>query len=176
MYELAAEFYPDYPDPMPDFGYLGDQGRGLLESALRNPSQTFDGRFLYPTIYDKAAILLQTIIRNHPFLDGNKRMGLTAAFVFMLYNGRLLFTSKDTAVTMCLRIAGLGAPAEFTEIKRWLMDNSIPLGGLLEWEQSPADNTALRRQTAAAVETLNSILARLDALTTISDPIPPPEQ
>jgi len=57
-FKLASEFYPDYPDPMPDFIYLdGDRGKGMLESALARPRQTFGGKFLYKTVFDKAAVL-----------------------------------------------------------------------------------------------------------------------
>ena len=126
VYELASEFHPDYPDPMPAFQYLGgDYGRSRLDSALKNPQQTFDGRHVYRTIHDKAAILLWSIIKNHPVVDGNKRLGMMAAFVFMLDNDYSLFFSKDEAVEICLRIAGYGEPIDCSEVRKWLVRHSM---------------------------------------------------
>lgn len=56
-------------------GTRGIRDRGLLESALARPFQTFDNKDLYPTIVKKAAALIESILRNHPFVDGNKRIG-----------------------------------------------------------------------------------------------------
>lgn len=56
-------------------GTPGIRSRDLLESAIKRPFQTFDGDDLYPTPKDKAAAIIESIIRNHPFLDGNKRTG-----------------------------------------------------------------------------------------------------
>lgn len=56
-------------------GTTGLRNRELLESALARPLQTFDGKELYPNPEDKAAALAESIIINHPFLDGNKRVG-----------------------------------------------------------------------------------------------------
>ena len=79
---------------MPDFQYLGgEHGRGLLESAIFQPRQTFNGRFLYRTVFDKAAVLLYSRIKDHPFVDGNKRMALTAVTVFLTLNG-YVFTPR----------------------------------------------------------------------------------
>lgn len=65
MSELASVMYPDYPDPMPEFRFLGgDNGRGLLSSALAQPAQTFGGTYLYRTMPDKAAALLISMIKN----------------------------------------------------------------------------------------------------------------
>ena len=61
IYELASDMYPDYPDPMPAFAYIGYQGRALLESALAEPGQGFGGRYLHRTMPDKAAALLRSI-------------------------------------------------------------------------------------------------------------------
>jgi death-on-curing protein len=56
-------------------GMLGIRDRAALESALARPFQTFDNAELYQTIIDKAAALIESILINHPFIDGNKRTG-----------------------------------------------------------------------------------------------------
>lgn len=101
---------------MPDFQYLGPEGKGLLESALAQPAQTFDGRYVYPTMVHKSAAMLWSIVKNHPFTDGNKRMGLVAVHIFLLMNGYAFYSSRDDAVTMCLRIAGGGEPIDLAAV------------------------------------------------------------
>src|SRR5882672_8708937 len=56
-------------------GAKGIRDRGILESAIGRPFQTFDGNDLYPNPVDKAAAIFESIISNHPFVDGNKRTG-----------------------------------------------------------------------------------------------------
>jgi death-on-curing protein len=63
---------------------------GLLASAVARPRAVFAGSDLYPSLEAKAAALMQSLILNHPFLDGNKRTGITAAALFLLGNGRRL--------------------------------------------------------------------------------------
>ena len=95
--------YPDYPDPMPAFQYLGGaHGKGLLESALAQSRQTFAGRYLYRTIFDKAAALFRSMIKNHPFVDGNKRMALTTLAVFLTLNQYIFCAPRDEAVERSL--------------------------------------------------------------------------
>src|SRR6185295_13549027 len=60
---------------------------GLLESALAQPLMTFDNVDLYPTLVEKAAALCFSIVSNHPFTDGNKRVGHAAMETFLLLNG-----------------------------------------------------------------------------------------
>ncbi len=68
-------------------GSLGVRDLGLLESAVAQPKMTFGGEDLYPTVIDKAAALAFSIIRNHPFVDGNKRTGHAAMETFLISNG-----------------------------------------------------------------------------------------
>lgn len=60
---------------------------GLLESAVNLPFQTFGGMELYPSILEKAARLGYSLINNHPFIDGNKRIGVHAMLIFLDVNG-----------------------------------------------------------------------------------------
>ncbi|MCH8801469.1 MAG: type II toxin-antitoxin system death-on-curing family toxin [Chloroflexi bacterium] len=126
IYELATELYDDSADPMPAFQYFGgDYGQGLLESALTSPMQTFQGRWLHRTIFDKAAALFRSIIKNHSLVDGNKRLALTSVAVFLRLNGYLLRVSGKRAVAFSLRVAATHGNFELAEIARWLRRYSI---------------------------------------------------
>ena len=65
----------------------GLRDEGLLDSAIHAPMQTFGGQELYPSTLEKAARLGYGLIRNHPFADGNKRIGTHAMLVFLAING-----------------------------------------------------------------------------------------
>lgn len=119
--KLVPVLFENYEDGLGDFAYLGaDQGRAKLESALAQPQQTFGGQYLYETIADKAAALLWSITKNHPFVDGNKRAALTTVNLFLLMNGWVLFASQKDAVRFCKRVAGHGPPVEQEEVAAWL--------------------------------------------------------
>ena len=68
-------------------GTDGVRDMGLLESALEAPFQTFGGKDLYPALIQKAARLGHSLISNHPFVDGNKRIGIHTMLVFLAANG-----------------------------------------------------------------------------------------
>ena len=67
-------------------GGLGVRDVGLLQSALAQPRATFGGEWLHPTLFDMAAAYLFHLVENHPFLDGNKRVGTATAIVFLELN------------------------------------------------------------------------------------------
>lgn len=69
---------------------------GLLASALARPATTLFGADAYPDLATKAAALLESLVRNHPFIDGNKRSGWTLMVAFLWINGfRHDFTTDD---------------------------------------------------------------------------------
>jgi len=68
-------------------GETGVRDLGLLESAVAQPQATFGGQFLHADIFEMAAAYLFHIVQNHPFIDGNKRVGLVAALAFLDLNG-----------------------------------------------------------------------------------------
>jgi death on curing protein len=76
-----------------------------LESAVARPRATFDGKELYPDIFLKAAALLDSLINNHPFVDGNKRTGISAAALFLRANGWRLKAGNDELVEFALQVA-----------------------------------------------------------------------
>jgi len=71
---------------------------GLLESALAMPAAAFDGELLHPSVAEQAAAYLFHLVKNHPFVDGNKRTGLVAMLAFLGLNGRRL-EAPDAALT-----------------------------------------------------------------------------
>ena len=75
-------------------GSLGIRDEGMLDSALKTPLQTFDKRELFPTILDKATRLAFGLIKNHPFIDGNKRIGTHAMLIFLALNN-IMLSYKD---------------------------------------------------------------------------------
>lgn len=68
-------------------GLKGLRDRGALESAVARPRMTFGGEDLYPEIADKVAALMHSLVMNHPFVDGNTRVGAHAAIAFLVANG-----------------------------------------------------------------------------------------
>ena len=68
-------------------GHPGIRDLGILNSTIAMPAATFDGNYLHTDIYEMAAAYLFHIVRNHPFVDGNKRTGAVASVVFLMLNG-----------------------------------------------------------------------------------------
>ncbi|MCR9095718.1 MAG: type II toxin-antitoxin system death-on-curing family toxin [bacterium] len=86
-------------------GGIGVRDLGLLESAIAQPRQSFDGQDLYPSILDKAVALGFSLVSNHPFVDGNKRVGHAALEVFLVLNGHELEASVDEQERIILAVA-----------------------------------------------------------------------
>jgi death-on-curing protein len=77
-------------------GVRGIRDIGLLVSAIEMPKAAMFGEYLHPTIFDKAAAYLYHIVRNHPFVDGNKRTGTLAALTFLRQNNvAIQFSEKE---------------------------------------------------------------------------------
>jgi len=86
-------------------GAEGLRDKGALESALYHAFASFDGQDLYPTLEEKAARQAYAIIRNHPFVDGNKRVGLLVMLVFLEINGVILRFSQEELIELGLSVA-----------------------------------------------------------------------
>ena len=76
-------------------GRPGILGLGILKSTASMPSATFDGNYLHTDIFEMAAAYLFHIVRNHPFIDGNKRTGAVASIVFLVLNGIDFHADED---------------------------------------------------------------------------------
>ena len=96
---------------------------GLLDSAVNTPFQTFSGQDLYPTVLEKAVRLGFGLIRNHPFIDGNKRIGTHAMLVFLNLNSITLSYEDDELISTILSVAS----------------GEMDADGLLKWIQQHID-------------------------------------
>jgi len=85
-FRLARETL-SFNEPIPDFS---TRYPDILESCIAAPFQTFSGRSIYKGLIGKAAMLFYLMIKNHPFLNGNKRIAMTTLFVFLHKNGKWL--------------------------------------------------------------------------------------
>jgi death on curing protein len=88
---------------------------GLLEAALARPRASAFGADAYPSLDEKAAALLQSVVGNHPLVDGNKRLGLACTAVFLTANGAPLALTEDEAYDLVVEVA-TGTLAEVAEI------------------------------------------------------------
>ena len=86
-------------------GSGGIRDIGLLQSALAQPGATFGGQFLHRDLFEMAAAYLFHLVQNHPFVDGNKRVGLEAALLFLEINGQSIETTDDALIDLVLRTA-----------------------------------------------------------------------
>ena len=107
-------------------GSHGVRDLGLLESAVARPKATFDGKELYPDLFTKAAALMNSLINNHPFVDGNKRTGVTAAGLLLRINDHKLTASPEALEACTLRVATDGM--EIADLAAWMHANSTPVG------------------------------------------------
>ncbi len=88
--------------------YGGDSGirdLGILKSAIATPAATFDGQFLHTDIYEMAAAYLYHIVKNHPFIDGNKRVGTVATIIFLIMNDYEFGASEDELAELVIDVA-----------------------------------------------------------------------
>lgn len=86
-------------------GMHGIRDVGLLRSAALRPRATFGGKDLYRDLFSKAAALMESLIGNHPFLDGNKRTAVSAAGLFLVLNGYALNASQKELETFTVEMA-----------------------------------------------------------------------
>lgn len=102
-------------------GAEGIRDLNILESAINRPFATFDGNDLYPTFVGKAAAILESILINHPFIDGNKRTAISLALFILNSNKIELVASEDNIYNFIIRIAE--GKSDIDEITEWLNNN-----------------------------------------------------
>lgn len=103
-------------------GSSGVRDLGMLKSAVYRPFATFAGQDLYVDIYLKSAAFIQSIVKNHPFLDANKRTAFSATYVFLKRNGILISASQKTVVKFMVQVANKNLSVD--EISSWIKRNS----------------------------------------------------
>ena len=128
---IAVALFDTTEDPIAKFD---EHELRLLDSALNNPRQTFDGKELYPTLEEKAAILYYGLNKNHPFRNGNKRIATASLMTFLYMNGYWLAGDKrkieDYLVYLAIRVANAVSKDReklLKELRGWLATHLAPV-------------------------------------------------
>jgi death on curing protein len=106
-------------------GLHGIRDKGLLESALAMPQAGFGGEYAHSTVFEMGAAYLFHLTKNHPFLDGNKRIGFAAAVVFLHMNGYRYEDTQKAAEAMVLKAAT--GQSDKPDIAAYLRSHCKPL-------------------------------------------------
>ena len=105
-----------------EFGGMdGVRDEGLLESALASPFQTFGGEPVYPSLQSKAAQLGFGLVCNHPFVDGNKRIGAHVMLVFLAANGIELYYEQRELIDVILSVAS--GQTDRKGLLQWILEH-----------------------------------------------------
>ncbi len=104
-------------------GDIGVRDDALLESAIENIYATFDGIELYPSKEEKAARLGYSLISNHAFVDGNKRIGMYIMISFLELNGIKIDATNDDVVKLGLSVAD--GSSDYDDILKWIIEHKI---------------------------------------------------
>lgn len=102
-------------------GSAGIRDEGMLSSALQAPFYCFDGVDMYPSVHAKAARLGYGIIQNHPFVDGNKRIGTHAMLVFLALNGIELEYTQQELIDVILSVAS--GNTDTSSLLEWILNH-----------------------------------------------------
>lgn len=104
-------------------GSPGLRDEGLLDSALNAPFQVFGDTSAYPSLQQKAARLCYGLVKNHPFIDGNKRIGAHAMLVFLAVNGLELSYTQQELSDIILQVAA--GEKEYDDLLVWLLAHQL---------------------------------------------------
>lgn len=104
-------------------GDVGVRDEALLESAIENVYATFDGTELYPTKEEKAARLGFSLISNHAFVDGNKRIGIYIMLSFLELNGIRIDAGNDEVYDLGMKVAE--GKADYDYILKWITERKV---------------------------------------------------
>lgn len=104
-------------------GSPGLRDEGLLDSALNAPFQIFGDTSAYPSLQQKAARLCYGLVKNHPFIDGNKRIGAHAMLVFLAVNGLELSYTQQELSDIILQVAA--GEKEYDDLLVWLLAHQL---------------------------------------------------
>lgn len=125
IHQLTAQYFAQFDEPIPDYQ---THHHHLLESALAQPQATFGGQDLYPTLAAKGAMMFYSLIKNHPFPNGNKRLATTSLLVFYYINDLWLQSEQKGVYTWAVRIANShrdDQTAIVRQMTHWLEKNLV---------------------------------------------------
>lgn len=104
-------------------GIEGVRDQQILKSAINRPYNTFGGNDLYPTAVDKAAAIIESIVKNHPFIDGNKRTGYVIMRLLLMNDGQNIEADEDDKYDFVIKIAS--GKIDYEEIRGWILANVV---------------------------------------------------
>ena len=113
LHDLSIKFFG---------GRIGIRNMDLLKSAVTRPFQTFDNKDVYFSVFEKAAALLESLVKNHPFVDGNKRTGFLASIIFFKRNNIKLKASEAESYEFIMKVAS--SEILFNDMVTWFQNNS----------------------------------------------------
>ncbi|MFC1770355.1 type II toxin-antitoxin system death-on-curing family toxin [Candidatus Margulisiibacteriota bacterium] len=119
-----------FNEPIPDFS---TRFPNILESCLAVPLQTFSGKDLYPSFFDKAAILFYLMIKNHPFQNGNKRIAITTLFYALNNNNFWIRVSNQELYNFTIWVAESPSDAKdevLSYVTKFVRKHCVPWGKL----------------------------------------------
>jgi len=106
-------------------GTSGIRDINLLKSAIERPYSGFGNIELYPSIFEKAGAIIESIIKNHPFIDGNKRVGYVLMRLILIQNKYDIKASQDEKYIFVINIAN--GKMDIESITYWIKNNSISI-------------------------------------------------
>lgn len=106
-------------------GSKGVRDEGSLESAIERPYASFAGEELYTSLFQKAAAILESIVKNHPFVDGNKRTGFLVAAALLIHDDYELIASEEDAYNFVIEVAS--SHMDFDNIVEWIEQHSAKI-------------------------------------------------
>src|SRR6056297_766736 len=106
-------------------GSTGIRDEKLLDSAIHQPKSTFEGKYLHDTIFKMASAYGFHLCKNHPFIDGNKRISLVAMDTFLQNNGYEITASEKETYKIMMKLSSENLSKD--ELTKWLVQNTISI-------------------------------------------------
>lgn len=128
IFITEEEVYVIHSDQLNRYGgSAGIRDQGLLQSALAQPSASFGGKWLHGDLYEMASAYLFSLVMNHPFVDGNKRVGGMAALAFLEVNGVIVQSDQDDYADLVIAVAAGKAARD--DVVTFHRTHSLPIEG-----------------------------------------------
>ena len=128
IFITEEEVYVIHSDQLNRYGgSAGIRDQGLLQSALAQPSASFGGKWLHGDLYEMASAYLFSLVMNHPFVDGNKRVGGMAALAFLEVNGVIVQSDQDAYADLVIAVAAGKSVRD--DVVTFLRTHRLPIEG-----------------------------------------------